>query len=617
MLLVAASHLAFALVWHKYLWLPPDVDLDNRQLFTKGQSSCSYFTKSAMKPRSFLSAVALAGLGLATDAGWFMGDCEQNSSGLPPVKNPKQSPWSGWGGNAFNNRWAEESCINAQSAMNFTEHCVRDNHDGVSATPVVVDNIAYYPTWNGFLVAYDYVQCETIWTFNVIKYVDNRSPQSMMQKKVLFQVSRTSPALDGDILYIGTQPHALLIAVERSTGRPIADVQINPHPLAVITMSPTFYDGKVFVGAASREEGAARKVPNYKCCSFIGNFAAVEFNRNASRFNVIWNATTLPEGTEWSGAAVWGSQPSIDSKLGQVFIATGNVYTSPKPILQCYNQIQNISAVSRGLESDPCVPQDVYQESVLAFDLRTGVMNWARHLSPLDAWTAACGFDGAILHPNATRVPSKCPHQPGPDADFGMAPTFVRGSEHTPHGKDTVVIGQKNGNLYSLSAQAGTLFWATHTSPDGNVGGLSWGIAVDESSIYYTAVNSDLRTWTTRPSNQTIRTSAFGSASLLDGSVKWETPALAFAEAPPTVVNDVVLFTRTGNSTEPSHAQYDKSNGGLTPVCKRTGKILKDYPLDATMHEGIAVAGNYVLFGTGYEPPFNSSGSFYVYSVDG
>jgi hypothetical protein len=36
---------------------------------------------------------------------------------------------------------------------------------------------------------------------------------------------------------------------------------------------------------------------------------------------------------------------------------------------------------------------------------------------------------------------------PGPDADFGMAPSFVPGSRSTPYGKDTLVVGQKNGNL--------------------------------------------------------------------------------------------------------------------------------------------------------------------------
>lgn len=47
------------------------------------------------------------------------------------------------------------------------------------------------------------------------------------RRKLLFQTSCTSPAVDGDILYIGTQPQALLISLDRLTGGPIADIRVN------------------------------------------------------------------------------------------------------------------------------------------------------------------------------------------------------------------------------------------------------------------------------------------------------------------------------------------------------------------------------------------------------
>lgn len=499
--------------------------------------------------------------------------------------------------------------------MNLTEHCVQTYHRGVSATPVVVEDVAYFPTWSGSFVALNYAQCRVIWEFDVIGYVDSHYTQDKMQKKIVFQTSRTSPALDADVLYIGTQPQALLIALDRFTGKPIHHVQVNPHPYAIITQSPTFHDGMVFVGAASREEAAALGVPGFKCCSFVGNMVAAKLDREAGKLRVLWNVTMLPSNSGWAGAAIWGSQPSVDAQRGQVFIGTGNVYTAPNQFLQCRQQTKNITVIAEGLTADPCLPRNVLQESVLALDMRTGVINWAQQLSPLDAWTAACGFGGSIFNPNATRIPSRCPYKPGPDADFGMAPTFVPGSQNTPYGKDILVVGQKNGNLYALSAQAGMLLWATNTSPDGNVGGLIWGIAVDDYSIYYTAVNSDLKTWQIQPSNETTKSSAFGSASLINGSILWETPVPndAFAIAPPTVVNDVVLFTRAGKQSAPIREQYTKTVGGLIPVNKHTGKILDEYELDATMHGGIAVVDRYVLFGTGYEPPYNGSGSFYVY----
>jgi hypothetical protein len=52
-----------------------------------------------------------------------------------------------------------------------------------------------------------------------------------------------------------------------------------------------------------------------------------------------------------------------------------------------------------------------------------------------------------------------------------MMPIFIPGSASTPYGQDTAILSQKNGNLYALSAQAGTPFRATSIGPDGNVGG--------------------------------------------------------------------------------------------------------------------------------------------------
>lgn len=89
-----------------------------------------------------------------------------------------------------------------------------------------------------------------------------------------------------DVIYFGTEAFALLVALDRDTGKHIAYTQINPHPLAIDTMSPTYYNGYIFVGTSSREEPAVREILGYKCYSFIGNFAAFRLNKCAQKFNV-------------------------------------------------------------------------------------------------------------------------------------------------------------------------------------------------------------------------------------------------------------------------------------------------------------------------------------------
>ena len=273
--------------------------------------------------------------------------------------------------------------------------------------------------------------------------------------------------MEKNILFIGTLANALLLAIDKRDGNLIDLVQINKHPLAVITQSPTVWRGTVFVGSSSEEEDAAAN-PSYVCCSFIGSMNALTLKNES--FTLLWSQNMVPLGSNFSGVAIWGAQPAIDPARNQVFIATGNVYSTPPQYTACLNKTTNSTINSQDDTTDPCVPQDVHQESVIAFDAATGRINWAHELSPLDAWNVAC-----IRTPT---IPSNCPPSPGPDADFGMAPSFVPASEFTPFGQDTLVVGQKNGILYAISAQTGELFWATATSPGGSEGGLMWGIAV-------------------------------------------------------------------------------------------------------------------------------------------
>ncbi|GJN78730.1 hypothetical protein PLIIFM63780_002239 [Purpureocillium lilacinum] len=502
------------------------------------------------------------------------------------------SEWSGWGGNVFNNRWASKDVkVSARDVHMLSQQCRMDHPHGVSATPVVQDNIVYYPTWGGVFVALNYETCTVRWQINVTKIVTDFAPITGTEFTTS-PVSRTSPAIDGDVLYFGTQSHALVVAVDRDNGNVLGIQQLNPHPQAVITQSPTFYDGRVFVGASSEEEAAAANIPDYPCCSFIGNMAALTFDRSERKFHVAWNHSMLPLGAQWSGVGVWGSQPAIDPGRRQVFIATGNTYSNPPEFDRCVN------------ETASCLPTDVLQEAIIAYDINSGKANWVQRISPLDAWTVACIKAGN---------PQNCPPNPGLDADFGMAPTFIPSTDkHNPQG-DVLVIGQKNGVLYSLSARTGQLVWSTQVTTDGVAGGLSWGVGADNSRVYFTAINSGNFTWQLLPSKKTIQNSAFGAASLATGKLLWETqtPDNNVAFGPPSVVNDLIVATRTGlNNPDTSNTK-----GGLLFLSQTTGEILSDIELDANSHSGVAAFDKYLFFGTGYSG-FSGSGSLYVYRVN-
>lgn len=127
--------------------------------------------------------------------------------------------WSGWGGNNCNNRYAATNeFINSSSISSLTQHCKLDYPDGVSATPSIIGNQVFFPTWGGLLVSLDYTTCHVTWQINVTKIIADFAPITETQRLISSQVSRTSPVVVSGVLYFGTLTHALLCAVNASDG---------------------------------------------------------------------------------------------------------------------------------------------------------------------------------------------------------------------------------------------------------------------------------------------------------------------------------------------------------------------------------------------------------------
>lgn len=557
---------------------------------------------------------------LAALLGFFSGVAQgSRTSKRSSCGGDASAEWSGWGGNVHNNRWARQNnAISSANILTATEHCNLDFAIGVSATPVISGSVTYFPTWDGLFVALDYTSCDVLWQINVTSIIYDFAPVSTFQEENTRPVSRTSPQIDGDVVYFGTLTHALIVAVNKNTGSTLGVAQVNSHPLAIVTMSPTFFDGKLFVGASSVEENVTT-LPGYQCCSFVGNMVALVFNVATGAFTTLWNVLSIPPARQqegWAGAAIWGSQPSIDAGRRQVFVGTGNSYSVSNATVECQRSVVP-PEIPYTLNNDTCLPSDVWQDSVLAIDIDDGTVNWVRQRPGLDIFTAACGY------PNfGEQNTTLCPGIPGPDSDFGMAPTFVPGSNSgsSCSAADKLVIGRKNGDLYGISAKDGNVLWATSTNPGGITGGLSWGIAADASRAYFTAINSGYQTWQLQPSGQTIDRSAYGALSLSDGAIIWQTavPMDGISLGPPTVVGDLVLVARTGQDPNGT-ASYDQTQGGLVALNKDTGSVIMDYMLSTNFHGGVAVQEEYLLFGTGYSGfggPALVPGGFHVMRVN-
>ncbi|GLT35379.1 hypothetical protein SLA2020_098380 [Shorea laevis] len=119
-----------------------------------------------------------------------------------------------------------------------------------------------------------------------------------------------------------------------------------------------------------------------------------------------------------------------------------------------------------------------------------------------------------------------------------MLNVFVNGTK-----LDIVVSVQKSGFTWALDRGNGTLIWSTEAGPGGSAGGLTWGAAVDERSVYTNIANSDHENFTLKPSAKNTTAGGWVAMDAETGKILWSTadPANATASGPVKMANGVLF----------------------------------------------------------------------------
>jgi polyvinyl alcohol dehydrogenase (cytochrome) len=466
----------------------------------------------------------------------------------------------------------DEKKLSARSVPALRPAWVATLAGDVSATPAVVDGAVYVPDWGGNVSKLDARTGAVIWSRNVGALIGIPGSKS-----------RTSPAVVGDAVILGSQAGAYLFALDRRTGHLKWKTQLDAHPTAVVTQSPTVHRGTVYVGVASLEEVMVGQDPSYPCCTFRGSALAVR----AADGHVKWKTyTTHNDGRPggYAGASVWGSSPAIDVKRGRVYIGTGNNFDAPQTVKDCIAQ--------HGYGDLLCEPQfnGNYVDAVLALDMDDGRIVWARKLQGYDAWTAGC------LPPPFSVPGSFCPSPYGPDYDFGQGPMLI----DTRQG-DIVVAGQKSGIMWGLRADNGTVAWSTVAGPGSSLGGMEWGSATDGERVYFAIANLNFVAYAlTNPPPGTPTTSIAGSWGAIDpatGDILWQTadPNTAMDTGPVSVANGVVYVG--------SMAGFPGMTLGkptMFALDARTGRQLWSFVSGGSVNASPAIVDGQLFWGSGF-----------------
>lgn len=245
--------------------------------------------------------------------------------------------------------------------------------------------------------------------------------------------------------------NASVYALDLHTQKLLWKTKIDNHPKATITGNLSIFEDRLFIPVSSTEILSSVD-EQYECCTFRGSMVALD----KSDGSIIWKTYTIADapkplgnnkkGTTImgpSGAPIW-TGVTIDTLRRTLYIGTGENYTHPVTLTS---------------------------DAIMAFALDDGKIKWVQQTMTGDAWNGAC----VTLFSRAN-----CPENNGPDADYGAPPILIRSN-----GKDLILAGQKSGKVSAMDPDDnGAIVWQKQVGRGGTMGGVHWGMATDEKTLY-------------------------------------------------------------------------------------------------------------------------------------
>jgi polyvinyl alcohol dehydrogenase (cytochrome) len=359
------------------------------------------------------------------------------------ISNSPQFSWNGWSARANNARYqsAEAAGLSIDRVRGLKLKWTFGFDGDITAfsQPTVIDGQVFVGSAGGVIYALRAESGCVQWTYQANGPVRSSALAEPLGEK--------------HALLFGDQT-GWFYALEAETGKEIWKRKVEEHDAARLTAAPVAYKGIVYVPVASWEETRSLD-PTYVCCTFRGSVIALQI-RDGKQVFKSYMVTEVPKQTGTtkrgtpqfgpSGAGVWAT-PTLDEKRGLLYIATGDNYSTP----------------ATGMS-----------DAIVAIQIGTGKVVWAKQTLPGDAYNSSCGTDK-----------QNCPEEDGPDYDFGSSAILAK----LPNGRDVLLAGQKSGMVYALDPEKkGEILWQARIATRGpNVGpsvGVQWGMASDGQKVY-------------------------------------------------------------------------------------------------------------------------------------
>jgi polyvinyl alcohol dehydrogenase (cytochrome) len=348
--------------------------------------------------------------------------------------------WAGWGGGLTNTRFQDAKTAGFQAEdlprLKLKWAFAFADTSTMRSQPAVYRGRVFVGGQDGAIFALDAAKGCVYWSTAV---------QSQVRSGITVGEAGGNPAI-----FFGDSA-GYVYALDGASGKQLWKMRADEHPASTVTATPVFYQGRVYVGSASREE-ALSVSSAYACCTFRGSETAVDANSG----KVLWKRYMIAEAARerpkarhgspaWgpSGVGVW-TAPTLDPEHDSMYVTTGDNY------------------------SDPPTPMS---DAVVALRLSTGEILWSKQFTSKDAWNSSCQLPGKV----------NCPDSDGPDFDFASSGALVS----LPNGKRALLLGQKSAVVYAVDPdRKGQILWQSRIGQGGTVGGIEWGSATDGRNFY-------------------------------------------------------------------------------------------------------------------------------------
>ncbi|MGA8093457.1 MAG: PQQ-binding-like beta-propeller repeat protein [Steroidobacteraceae bacterium] len=522
---------------------------------------------------------------LSRQNGVAVGPNQAAQGGISPaaaaaVIDPKRGDWPTYSGNVDGNRFSLLTQINVGNVSSLGPAWVHPlPYAPLETTPLVIGGIMYV-TGPNQIYALDGRTGSQIWS-----YSRPRSDATTISGDAAKGAQRGVAVLGDRLFFITDNAH--LICLQRVTGALLWDVAM-PEPGTRGryggTSAPLVAGSLVIAGVSGGDEGIRGFVAAYDPVSGRQVWRFWTVPKPGDPTYDTWHGDPAPQ-----GGATW-TTGSYDARSGLLYTAVGNPYPDT--------------------DGDRRPGDDLYTESDLALDVRTGKLRWYFQFTPHDLhdWDAEqplalvdARFHGRtrklLLHANrngffyvldrtngkllqATRFVDELTWAKGIAADG--RPILLPANETTLGGVKTCPAVRGAANWYSTSYDAAT--------------GLYYVMSVEDCSIYRKAQNGGY-TWIADPLHPAMK--VLRAIRVDGGEIAWKVPLLGV----PDLNYSGVLSTAGGV------VFFGETSGGIAAVAADDGRYLwhfeanepikgspMTYTIDGRQYVAIAAGPNLLSF---------------------